>query len=135
MEVMKSKLRMLVPALVLAVVLSASVVVPAFATSASFGGNLTPWQGNITLQTGQKGSTASTSANVTVYSANSGGVFWIDRSSTSTRATDSGTINPGQYATLAYYNYNTWTGTVLLRGCEIGWGPATDYTTGYVNFG
>jgi hypothetical protein len=45
----KDRLRILVPTLVVALVLTAGVAVPAFATAAGFSGNLPAWQENITL--------------------------------------------------------------------------------------
>lgn len=133
---MLEKVKSRAPVIVVALVLAILTAVPAFASTSSFSNLCLPaWQGNVTVATGYKSSTSTSSAYVNVTSSKYGGIFWIDRN-TNERVTDSKSINPGTGGSLYYYNGGAWAGYAQLRGCQQGWGPnGCDNISGTVNFG
>lgn len=133
---MLAKCKSCLPIAAFVLAVSGLVAIPAFASSSSFSDFCLPaWQGNVTVATGYKSSTGTTSAYVDVTSDKYGGIFWIDRN-TNTRVTDSKSINPGTGGSLYYYSGGKWSGYAQLRGCQQGYGAnGCDNISGSVNFG
>lgn len=128
-ESMKANIKRMAPIAILAFALSAIVAIPAVAGSYGFQGYLPAFGGHVSLQSGYKDSSSSTSAYTWVD-----GIFWIDRSGYG-QVTNGYTIYPGGGATMPYYDSSWWTGYATLRGAQPLWGPGTDFVSGGVNFG
>ena len=127
--------RRFLPVMLLAMALGLAAV-PAYAGSGALDLSLPPRQENVTVVTGTKSFTSSTRASVQLWSDSSfGGIFWVDRD-TGNRVTDSVTVNAGDTRYLNYYAPHTWTASVQLRGCQIGWNLAgNQHVWGAVDFG
>ena len=119
-------------ALALAAVLSLFAGAVAYASAGNFGYTLPEYQGNVTVTSGTRSSTASV-AWVRVDSIAGGrtAYLWCDAPTVNTRVTDSVLVSAGNSYTLSYYSKAS--GNVFLRGCTNGWTSPT-YISGYVNF-
>lgn len=129
---MKKKLTRVPLILAAALSLSLFAGMAAYASAGSFGYTLPEFQGNVTVTSGTRSSTASV-AWVEVYSItdNATAYLWCDAPSVNTRATDSVLVSAGNSYTPAYYSKAS--GNVYLRGCTNGW-TSPKYISGYVNF-